>query len=608
MRSSKSILMRSALVLFASVLASCQLFRQSSAAGSAKFVSEADGYVSESAPSNNYGSSADIFVGAAPVSYGYFKFNVTGSKKIVSATFKIYSKSNSAPGITVKRVADNSWNENSLAFNNAPAMGSTIANQANLKAKDWVTVDVTSYVTGSGTYSIGVTSTDSSTLDLAARESKGHQPQLVVVFANPTLAPPTSTVAVVNTPANTPTAPALLGTPTPAAASGSGNVFYVSTSGNDANPGTLSLPWRTVQKAADTLVAGDTVLIRAGTYASTARITPRNSGTASAYITYKAYPGEHPVIVTDAGQGFFIAGTSTSKKGYIEINGLTVTARAVPFTTESCGTGIYVEYAHHIRILNNVVKDSGGSGITFETGSDYALIQGNIVTGNTWGCSSWRGSAINFHRIMWYDQAAGYHNIARNNLVYHNYHDPKYVLNHSDGNAFTVDESNKMNASGTNPPVLIENNVAFDNAGPCLNVFYSSNTLFRDNTCYHNITDPYIADREITITGSSAIQAYNNILVPLSGHDAASQYSSSNLSLDYNLAYGGRFLVGGAHDILADPKFVNASIDPSTANFHLSLGSPAIDKGLGSQSAAVDYAGVARPQGAGCDIGAYEYK
>jgi hypothetical protein len=42
--------------------------------------------------------------------------------------------------------------------------------------------------------------------------------------------------------------------------------FFVSTSGVDANPGTLASPWRTIQKAVNTVIAGDKVNIRSGTY------------------------------------------------------------------------------------------------------------------------------------------------------------------------------------------------------------------------------------------------------------------------------------------------------------------------------------------------------
>lgn len=45
-----------------------------------------------------------------------------------------------------------------------------------------------------------------------------------------------------------------------------GTTYYVSPSGNDKNPGTETQPWQTIQKAADTLVAGDTVYIKEGFY------------------------------------------------------------------------------------------------------------------------------------------------------------------------------------------------------------------------------------------------------------------------------------------------------------------------------------------------------
>lgn len=75
---------------------------------------------------------------------------------------------------------------------------------------------------------------------------------------------------------------------------GAGDIFYVSLSGNDSNPGTKARPWRTIQKAADTLVAGETVYIKAGTYEE--QVVPQNSGTASNYIVYAAYPGDTVTI------------------------------------------------------------------------------------------------------------------------------------------------------------------------------------------------------------------------------------------------------------------------------------------------------------------------
>ena len=69
------------------------------------------------------------------------------------------------------------------------------------------------------------------------------------------------------------------------------SVFYVSAAGNDnTGTGTLSNPWKTIQKAADTMTAGDTCIIRGGTYRET--VTLNTSGTSANPITFKAFTGE----------------------------------------------------------------------------------------------------------------------------------------------------------------------------------------------------------------------------------------------------------------------------------------------------------------------------
>lgn len=65
--------------------------------------------------------------------------------------------------------------------------------------------------------------------------------------------------------------------------------YYVSPSGNDSNPGTIDRPWQTLQKAADTVVAGDTVLVQAGTYAG---FNTKRDGSSNAPIRFEGvgYP------------------------------------------------------------------------------------------------------------------------------------------------------------------------------------------------------------------------------------------------------------------------------------------------------------------------------
>lgn len=63
---------------------------------------------------------------------------------------------------------------------------------------------------------------------------------------------------------------------------------------SDQNPGTEAKPFKTIQKAASMAVAGDMVLLRAGTYREA--VTPAHSGTRDAPITYLPYNHEQVVI------------------------------------------------------------------------------------------------------------------------------------------------------------------------------------------------------------------------------------------------------------------------------------------------------------------------
>lgn len=83
--------------------------------------------------------------------------------------------------------------------------------------------------------------------------------------------------------------------------------YYVSLQGSDSWPGTLAQPFRTIEKARDTvrslknaggLTSPVTVYIREGTYYldQTITFTQDDSGTQSCPVTYAAYPGEKPVI------------------------------------------------------------------------------------------------------------------------------------------------------------------------------------------------------------------------------------------------------------------------------------------------------------------------
>jgi len=78
-------------------------------------------------------------------------------------------------------------------------------------------------------------------------------------------------------------------------------------------------------------------------------------------------------------------------------------------------------------------------------------------------------------------------------------------------------------------------------------------------------------------------------------------YTIDDNLIDGYIGYEGEIY---GHDYVeGDPKFVNYS----GADFHLKKGSPAIDNGSAVDAPGNDFDGNPRPQGAGYDIGCYEF-
>ena len=78
-------------------------------------------------------------------------------------------------------------------------------------------------------------------------------------------------------------------------ASSFSTVYHVAKTGADTNAGTGAQPFLTIQKAADVMQPGDSVLIHAGTYREWVN-PPRGGTSESARITYKSAAGEKVII------------------------------------------------------------------------------------------------------------------------------------------------------------------------------------------------------------------------------------------------------------------------------------------------------------------------
>ena len=111
--------------------------------------------------------------------------------------------------------------------------------------------------------------------------------------------------------------------------------YWVATTGDDAADGSRSQPWATLQHAADSVPAGATVFVEAGSYPQRVQIT--SSGSPGSPITFSAAPGAAVVLdgstlevpadlsamVTIDGQhdvvvsGFDITGFATDRSGHV---------------------------------------------------------------------------------------------------------------------------------------------------------------------------------------------------------------------------------------------------------------------------------------------------
>jgi len=183
----------------------------------------------------------------------------------------------------------------------------------------------------------------------------------------------------------------------------SGVTYYVSTAGNDTNAGMLAAPWRTIQHAANSVHAGDTVQVEGGTYNEIVTLTTSGNAT-QGYITFTNYPGQSPIV---DGTGL-VAGGQTglfSLEGtfnYIVIQGFEIrnfsssTRGKVPVGIDFEGAGSNIEILNNH--IHNIVQTLGSCnaanalaialyGTQAPASINNVTLRGNEIDHNTTGCS-----------------------------------------------------------------------------------------------------------------------------------------------------------------------------------------------------------------------------
>lgn len=395
--------------------------------------------------------------------------------------------------------------------------------------------------------------------------------------------------------------------------------FYVSTDGSDGGSGSASSPWRTINHAVHAEVgAGDRIIVRSGTYVEQVWINRGGSAAGDLTIKSEVPGGAHVIAPSGSYSAINIRGS------YVTLDGFKVKGAE--------GHAIDGEGVHHVTVTNNTAHDSGGSGISFQH-FEFIRIEGNEVYANA-STNGYQTSGISIYQarnITGDTTTPGFRAIVKDNVSYNNSAGPAMNFDHTDGNGIIVDDFQSTQATGHPSygfPTLVEGNLVFGNGGKGIQVTWSDHVTVRNNTAYHNNTDPMMSSTwrgELSNAQSSDNTWVNNIAVAdpstnsnntAIGNYSYGGYKNAGVTWENNLTYNGTVgepsvktdggnpapSAAGGNQLGVDPRFV----DPENGDFHLASDSPAINGGTGAHGlASEDLDGGPRVVGK-VDMGAYE--
>jgi len=353
---------------------------------------------------------------------------------------------------------------------------------------------------------------------------------------------------------------------------GGGMQYYVAPNGSDANDGSESHPFATIDRGAEVVNPGDTVIVRDGIYTDLdeegTMVRVRRSGTPEAPITFRAEHKWRAVLDGQNNKGEYAWSLWHEKElCHVNIEGFEIRSFASHGFSLQSNT-------HHILIKGNHVHHIGNIETTTHYGLDgsydsescsYITYDGNVIH----DIGRIGPPTVNFnldHGIY----TCGDHNVIANNVFYDN----KAGWGVQVAGYDTVDDlviSNNTFAGGESRGHIVL-------WQPCHNLVIQNNIFYRP--AVPNAINFYEADLQ-------------------------------NVIIRHNLVFGGGLKDNDDNGACLvsdtiegrDPLFV----DPAQSDFRLQAGSPAIDAGVAVKAPDHDCAGKRRPYGAGVDLGAFEW-
>jgi hypothetical protein len=142
--------------------------------------------------SSTHGSAKKLEVDMNPQTESYLKFKVSGLTAGVStAKIRVYVINPSKNAPKVKQVS-NSWSASSMTYSTRPAVkGSTLSDKGTVTEDQFIEYDVTSAVSGNGTFSFGFFPDTTDGMDFNSKEAGiSVRPQLVLTLQGTPSPPP----------------------------------------------------------------------------------------------------------------------------------------------------------------------------------------------------------------------------------------------------------------------------------------------------------------------------------------------------------------------------------------------------------------------------------
>jgi len=417
--------------------------------------------------------------------------------------------------------------------------------------------------------------------------------------------------------------------------------YFVANNGDDLNPGTIEQPWETITHAWRQVSAGDTINVRAGVYPEGRIWVEFLDGAPGAYITFKSYDGDLAATLEGGlcfwqchyikWQGFDMEGGTG---GIMHIAGDPVQDPA------QRSQYIYVErcYIHHPDGQTDLVKTNQ---------SDYLYIQDNELAYN--------GGVDQVIDMVWVTYSIGRRNyihdwgdhglFTKGGCMYCTYEDNVMVdalpVNKSDeatrfGGCTSPDIWHNPNTIYESEYTVIRNNLINDAPEGANGTYTCYYAYFYNNTCCDcgnsrfQIVRQHFGEQDHP--PSRHVFYFNNVFLDTEG-DMPTVYkdTSSGRYEDWNTGNnnyhnaGNPIPSGGIVDpnqeagaTFGDPNLPNPTGTATTYAGWLDLfritqnSAELIDKGNSNAGddpcpgVHYDIEGVARPQGAGWDIGAFE--